>query len=427
MLSPDAVTERKQNGESFSQAELEFIVNGCTDGTISDNEMIRWLSSVYTQGMSHEETMFYTQAMLNSGTRLDFSNMPGYVIDKHSTGGVGDKVSLILGPLLASCGCYVPMLAGRGLGHTQGTIDKLETISGYHTSLNLQKFQEIVDDVGISIMAQTTDICPADNKIYALRDISDTVASLPLICGSIMSKKIAEGIQGLILDIKIGNGAFMNTLSDAKELGNLLMEVGAHYGLQITTCYTDMNQPLGNTAGLWCEIMESIECMKGNGQDDLMSVVFHLGLEALKLAGINNPEERLREALSDGSALDTFIKMVDAHGGDLESLDNPETNQPLFRKEIRANIDGYVTSMNTLILGKAVVNLGGGRLYKGDVLDPTVGIIFHKKLGDLVYNGEPLLEYFCSDKDKFEGGTLYFKDAIKLKAELPAENRLIYQ
>ena len=276
-------------------------------------------------------------------------------------------------------------------------------------------------------MAQTADICPADNKIYALRDISDKVASLPLICGSIMSKKIAEGIQGLILDIKIGNGAFMNTLSDAKDLGKLLMKVGAHYGLQITTCYTDMNQPLGNTAGLWCEIMESIECMKGNGQDDLMSVVFHLGLEALKLAGINNPEERLREALSDGSALDTFNKMVDAHGGDLESLDNPETNQPLFRKEIRANIDGYVTSMNTLILGKAVVNLGGGRLYKGDVLDPTVGIIFHKKLGDLVCNGEPLLEYFCSDKDKFEGGTLYFKDAIKLKAELPAENRLIYQ
>ena len=249
MFSPESVAEKKQSGQSLSQSEIEFIVNGYTAGTIFDNEMTIWLKAVFDQGMNHEETMNYTQSMLNSGAHLDFSHLPGYVIDKHSTGGVGDKISLILGPLLAACSCYVPMLSGRGLGHTQGTIDKLETIPGYRLSLSLSEFQHMVQDVGISIMEQTEEICPADRKIYALRDVTDTVASFPLICGSIMSKKIAEGIQGLVLDIKVGNGAFIQTLSDAKALGALMHDVGKLYGLKISICYTGMDQPLGNTAG----------------------------------------------------------------------------------------------------------------------------------------------------------------------------------
>jgi len=427
MFSTVSVTKKKQNGASLSQPEIEFIVNGYTAGTISDDDMTCWLKAIYKQGMSHEETVDYTCCILNSGAQLDFSHLPGYVVDKHSTGGVGDKVSLILGPLLAACDCYVPMLSGRGLGHTQGTIDKLETIPALRSSLSLPKFQKIVENEGISIMAQTKDICPADHKIYALRDITNTIASLPLICGSIMSKKIAEGIQGLVLDIKVGNGAFMQTLSDAKELGALMQDVGKLYGLQLSICYTGMDQPLGNTAGLWCEVMESIECLKGNGPDDVMSVVYHLGEEALKLAGINNPEERLREAISDGSAMDKFRQMVKAHGGSLKSLDNSETHKPLFTQELRAETNGYISFMDTLNLGTAVVHLGGGRLQKNDVLDPTAGVEFHKKTGDFVNAGEPFLEYFCSDKDKFNRCKLYFNKAIKIQSQLTDSTELIYR
>ena len=427
MFLPDSITKKKQRGKRLSQSEIEFIVNGYTAGTILDDEMTRWLKAVFKHGMNHDETMDYTRTMLNSGAQLDFSHLPGYVIDKHSTGGVGDKVSLILGPLLAACGCSVPMLAGRGLGHTQGTIDKLETIPGYCSSLNLPQFQRIVEDIGISIMAQTADICPADHKIYALRDVTDTIDSFPLICGSIMSKKIAEGIQGLVLDIKVGNGAFLKTLSKAKKLGALLKGVGELYGIHVSICYTSMDQPLGNTAGLWCEVMESIEGLKGDGPDDVMSVVFHLGKKALNLAEIQNPDYLLKTAISDGSALNKFRQMISAHGGSLDSLDDPNTHQPKFREKIYAEKDGYITWMNTLELGRTVVRLGGGRLQKGDKLDPTVGIVFHKKTGDSVSAGEPILEYFCSDKDKFEWCKLYFKADIHIKVELTNSIELIYR
>jgi pyrimidine-nucleoside phosphorylase len=319
------------------------------------------------------------------------------------------------------------MLAGRGLGHTQGTIDKLETIPGYHPSLSLPKFQQIVKDVGISIMAQTEEICPADLKIYALRDITNTVGSFPLICGSIMSKKIAEGIQGLVLDIKVGNGAFMKTLSEAKALGALLKCVGQFYEIHVSTCYTGMEQPLGNTAGLWCEVMESIKCLKGNGPEDVMTVVYHLGEEALCHAGESNPRERLKSAIENGYALEKFEQMVIAHGGSIKSLNNPKTNNPLYHGEVRAENDGYISYMDTLNMGLAVVHLGGGRLQKGDLLDPTVGIVFHKKTGDSVNTDEPLLEYFCSDKDKLESSKLYFKKAIEINSEPPKPIELIYK
>ena len=427
MFSPYSVTEKKQSGNSLSQSEIEFMVNGYTAGTISDDEMSPWLKAVFDHGMKHEETLHYTQSMLHSGVTLDFSHLNGYVIDKHSTGGIGDKISIILGPLLAACGCYIPMLAGRGLGHTQGTIDKLETIPGYHPSLSLPKFQQIVKDVGISIMAQTEEICPADLKIYALRDLTNTVASFPLICGSIMSKKIAEGIQGLVLDIKVGNGAFMKTLSEAKALGGLLKDIGQFYDIHVSICYTGMEQPLGNMAGLWCEVMESIKCLKGNGPEDVMTIVYNLGEAALCHAGESNPVERLMSAIEDGSALEKFEQMVSAHGGSIKSLDNLETNKPLYHSEIRADNDGYISSMDTFSLGLAVVHLGGGRGHKGATLDPTVGIVFHKKTGDLVNRDEPLLEYFCSDKNKLESSKLYFKKAIEIKSEPPKPIELIYR
>ena len=402
------------------------MVRGFTSGKISESKMTKWLEAVFEQGMDHAETLAYTKSMLDSGARLDFSHLPGYVVDKHSTGGVGDKVSLVLGPLLATCGCYVPMLAGRGLEHTGGTIDKLESIPGFKTTLSLTEFQNIVETVGVSIMEQTEEICPADRKIYALRNSTGTVASLPLICGSIMSKKIAEGIQGLVLDIKVGNGAFMKTLSQAKELGALLREVGELYGLKVSPCFTDMNQPLGNTAGLWCEVLESVECLKGNGPSDLMEVVYHLGQEALEIAGIKNPEEKLKSNIENGKAFEIFKEMIKAHGGAFESITDPRIHEPKYRQKIFVEKDGYISGLNTLVLGNVLVQLGGGRVNKDDNIDPTAGIIFHKKVGDIVHAGEGILEYFCANPSNFETGDTLLKNVYTILSIKPENPPLIY-
>ena len=388
--------------------------------------MTTWLNAVFQNGMSHEETLEYTKVMLNSGITLDFSHLDGLVLDKHSTGGVGDKVSIILAPLLASCGLYVPMLAGRGLGHTQGTIDKLEAIPGYKTALSLTDFQQIVEKVGVSIMEQTEEICPADRKIYALRDVTNTVASFPLICGSIMSKKIAEGIQGLVLDIKVGNGAFMKTISEAKELGELLKTVGELYGLKVSICLTDMNQPLGNTAGLWCEVLESVECLKGNGPSDLMQVVYHLGQKALDIAGIENSKEKLKSNIKNGKALKKFKEMVIAHGGGAEMFGTPQLHEPEFRKEIFAKEDGLIVEMDTLQLGQAVVQLGGGRIQKNDKIDYSTGILFHRKIGEFIEKGTPFLEYFCSDPVKFKSGGNLLKNIFTIQTQKPNIPPLFY-
>lgn len=426
MVSLESIIHQKKSGGILSNTHIQDMVNGYTSGIISDDEMTAWLKAVYNQGMSHDETLNYTKTMVNSGVTLNFSHLPGYVLDKHSTGGVGDKVSLILGPLLAACGCYVPMLAGRGLAHTGGTIDKLESIPGYKTTLTLAEFKNIVETVGVSIMEQTEEICPADRKIYALRDVTNTVASNPLICGSIMSKKIAEGIQGLVLDIKVGNGAFMKSLEQAKYLGILLKEVGELYGLNVSLCFTDMNQPLGNAAGLWCEVHESVECLNGNGPSDLMEVVYHLGSKALEIAGMENQKEKLKSKIESGSALEKFKEMVVAHGGVFESIADPSIHVPKFKQKLFAEKDGYISGLNTLELGKVLVQLGGGRVNKDDILDPTVGILFHKKVGDSVNNGEVILEYFCSNPNKIEKVEYLFKNIITIQPKKPKFLPLIY-
>jgi len=426
LVALETIIQQKQSGEILSNANIQFIVDGYTSGVISDDEMTTWLIAVFQNGMSHEETLEYTKVMLNSGITLDFSHLNGLVLDKHSTGGVGDKVSIILAPLLASCGLYIPMLAGRGLGHTQGTIDKLEAIPGYKTALSLTDFQQIVEKVGVSIMEQTEEICPADRKIYALRDVTNTVASFPLICGSIMSKKIAEGIQGLVLDIKMGNGAFMKTISEAKELGELLKTVGELYGLKVSICFTDMNQPLGNTAGLWCEVLESVECLKGNGPSDLMQVVYHLGQKALEIAGIENSEEKLKSNIKNGKAIKKFEEMIIAHGGETEMLGTPQLHKPKFRKEIFAKEDGFIGEMDTLQLGQAVVQLGGGRIHKNDKIDYSTGILFHKKIGEFIGKGEPLLEYFCSNSIKFKSGENLLKNIFTIQTQKPNIPPLFY-
>ncbi|MDP6033337.1 MAG: thymidine phosphorylase, partial [Candidatus Marinimicrobia bacterium] len=276
-MNSNQLVQLKKAGEIIPKSELESFITAYVDESIGDDEMTPFLKAVHANGMTDEETIILTDIMLNSGDRIHFSGMDPYVADKHSTGGVGDKVSMVLGPIMAAAGLAIPMLTGRSLGHTGGTTDKFETIPGYQTSLTLEQFKANVETVGICIMGQTETICPADRKIYALRDVTETIDSIPLISGSIMSKKIAEGIQGLVLDIKTGNGAFMKTVDEALSLGRMLQMVGEAFGVKTDVVYSSMNQPLGRTAGLWCEMAESIDALQGDGEKDLMEVVFELG------------------------------------------------------------------------------------------------------------------------------------------------------
>ena len=303
----------KRKSLSHTASEIQHIVNISHNSNHLDDKIILWLESVFENGMNREETINYTDAIISSGNRLNF-NLDGYVLDKHSTGGVGDKVSLILGPILAACGCYVPMIVGRALGHTGGTLDKLESIHNYNGLIDLNKFKKIVEDVGISIIGQTNEICPADKKIYRLRDLSNTIASFPLICGSIMGKKIAEGIQGLVLDIKTGNGAFMSTVDEANKLGRFLKSIGSEFNLNVDYLVTNMNQPLGFYSGLTCEIKESIDFLKNEKKSkDLLELIYQLGLSALNIAGINDAKEKINRVIENGSAYEIFSKMIYAY------------------------------------------------------------------------------------------------------------------
>ena len=417
---------KKRNLEAFTKSEIEFIVSEYTLDSIKDKEMTLWLNAVFDYGMNNQETHYYTDSMINSGVSIDFSHLDGFVVDKHSTGGVGDKVSIILAPILAACGLYVPMIAGRGLEHTGGTIDKLESIPGYKTNLSIDEFKYNVENFGLSIMAQTKDICPADKKIYALRDITNTVASLPLICGSIMSKKIAEGIKGLVLDIKVGNGAFIKTIGAAKNLSKLLKEVGESNGLKVEICFTDMNQPLGRRAGIWPEIIECMESLKGHGPNDLMKIVYYLGEKALNLGGIKKPKEKMESSIKDGHALEKFKNMVLAHGGDFDSLEHPDLYKPKYIKSIRSGKKGFITFIDTYKLGLSLVHLGGGRIQKTDILDSSVGMNFHKKIGDYVNEGDLLMEYFCNSKKKIESVNISFEEFYEINPVNKKFQPLIY-
>ncbi len=425
IFTPADITSKITTGNSLTTEEIAFMVNGYTEGSISDDSMTDWLKAVFEKGLSHRETLDYTRNMLDSGATLNFNHLNGYVVDKHSTGGVGDKISLVLAPLLAACGCFVPMIAGRGLGHTQGTIDKLETIPGYKVDLTLDSFQQNVEKIGVSIIAQTGEICPADRKIYALRDITNTVASYPLICGSIMSKKIAEGIQGLVMDVKVGQGAFMKNISQAKALGSLLKEVGELYGIKVSICYTDMNQPLGRKSGLFNEIEESIECLKGEGPDDVMEVVYHLGTQALHQRGDNNPIEHLKSAIHNGSAYEKFRELVAVHEGDLKTLENNSIHNPQYQFSVKSSLTGVIQSIDTLSLGKAIVQLGGGRIQKDDVIDPTAGFTLHKKMGEAVEEGEGIITFYCSTKSKLEKVIKNSNDLFRVSNETAPEHPLI--
>lgn len=418
-MNPNQLVQRKISGEAIPQTEMASFINAYVDEKIHDDEMTPFLKAVHAHGMTDQETIILTDIMLNSGDRLAFSNMDAYVADKHSTGGVGDKVSMVLGPIMAAAGLAIPMLTGRSLGHTGGTTDKLETIPGFQTSLTLDQFKANVETHGICIMGQTESICPADRKMYALRDVTDTIDSIPLICGSIMSKKIAEGIQGLVLDIKTGNGAFMKTIDQARSLGQMLQKVGEAFHVKTDVVYSSMNQPLGRTAGLWCEMDESIAALKGDGAKDLMDVVFELGSKLLVQAGLIRSETAAvtmqENLIQSGKAYDKFEEMVSVQGGDLSQI--KQLHQPKFELIVSAKSSGYVESMDTLNIGWAAVELGCGRRQKDDILDPTAGIEFMAKIGDKVQKGDPLFRCFNSNENKLNSALNYLLDSARIGSE----------
>ena len=414
------------NRDILSYNQLSDIVNGYLDNSVSDKQMSNWIEDIYSNGMSIQESADYTRAIIKTGIKLDFNFLDKPVVDKHSTGGVGDKVSMILGPLLAAYGCHVPMIVGRSLGHTGGTLDKLCSIPGYEPYLSIEKFKSNVKDVGVSIMGQTDDICPGDKKIYALRDKINMIDSYPLICGSIMSKKIAEGINGLVLDIKTGNGAFMYTEKMAIELGCLLKEIGERNGLNVKVVITDMNQPLGEYAGIGCEISESISALKGNGSKDLMEVVFCLAREAIEIFDRDVNLEKLKNLIDSGLAYEKFEKMVQAHGGSLKKFNHMNYQSPKFKYTIKSKYDGYVQSFETKKIGELLSSIGYGRLNNADGIDNYSGLRVYKKISDKTSIGDPVLEFYCSSEQKINNLERYSANLFEVSKNICSKQQLIY-
>ena len=394
MFNINSLIKNKNHNKNHTSKEIDYIVNSFVENKITDPQMTKWLKAVYEYGMSIDETANYTNSIINSGRKVNFRSVDGYIVDKHSTGGIGDKVSLILGPILAACNCYVPMIVGRYLAHTGGTLDKLESIPGYNGLVSNAQFKKIVKNVGISIIGQTDEICPADRKIYSLRGRTDTVASFPLICGSIMSKKIAEGISGLVLDIKRGNGAFIKDEKEAVNLGEFLSLIGSKFDLDVKYITSDMNQPLGYSAGLLCEIKESMRALKGDGAEDLMKVVFDLGEIALNMGGQNNSKEKMCKAIEEGSAYEIFLKMVYEHGGDVKQIDT----ESKYSFDVVSKKEGCLKYINTKKIGNAVnyITILNGKT------DANAGFWFFKKNGDYVKEGDVVLSIFGNSLDNIE-------------------------
>lgn len=398
------VIDHKRNGSALTKEEISAFVEGYTNGEIPDYQASALLMAIYFNGMTDEEQANLTMQMLNSGDRLDLSDIPGIKVDKHSTGGVGDKTSIPLAPMVAALGIPVPMISGRGLGHTGGTLDKLEAIPGFEVERSEAEFKKQVRDIKVAIVGATGNVAPADKKIYALRDVTDTIDSIPLIAGSIMSKKIASGTDALVLDVKTGTGAFMKEEADAVKLANALVKIGKSVGMNCMALISDMNQPLGNMVGNALEIQESIAILKGEGPEDITELVMTLGSQmvvlAKKAATLAEARTKLEEVVANGSALEVFRQMIIAQGGDPRVIEDPTLMpQAKYHFELPAPQAGYVTKMTADEIGIAAMLLGGGRQAKTDVIDYAVGIELHKKVGDAVAEGESLLTIHSNTED----------------------------
>ena len=416
-LNPVALITQKRDGQSVAPDDIARLVDAYTAGEVPDYQMSAFIMAAFLQGMSDAEAAALTDAMLHSGTVLDLGDTPGIKVDKHSTGGVGDKVSLILAPIVASQGVPVPMVSGRGLGHTGGTLDKLESIPGFRTDLSMEAYKQQLDDIGIVLIGQTEEMAPADRKLYALRDVTGTVESIPLIAASIMSKKLAEGIDALVLDVKCGRGAFMKTETDARTLAETLVAIGDDHDTPTVALLTDMNAPLGRAVGNWPEVAESVACLRGEHDDTpLMEVTYALAGEMLALGGVaDTPEagrQQARDAVASGAALDCLRTLVDAQDGDVSAINDPSTrpdSDPVATVTAPEDMQGTVTEIDALAVGHLAVDLGAGRRTKEDTVDPTAGLTLQKHIGEPVAPGDVLAQLYTDRTEQIDA----FADALR--------------
>jgi pyrimidine-nucleoside phosphorylase len=404
MRAVDIIIKKRDKGE-LSKAEIEFFINGYTKGEIPDYQAAALVMAILLNGMAPAETTDLTLAMAYSGDVLDLQGVNPIAVDKHSTGGVGDKTTLVVGPLVAACGLPVGKMSGRGLGFSGGTLDKLESIPGFRANLSTEEFLHQLKEIGLVVTGQSADLAPADGKLYALRDVTGTVQSIPLIASSVMSKKIASGAQAILLDVKVGNGAFMENLEDARTLAHLMVEIGKLVGRRTVALLSDMNQPLGAAVGNALELKEAIETLKGRGPSDFVEHCLVVAGNMLALGGISSTDEEGRllaeDALHSGRGFEHFRKMIKAQGGDVLYVDEPERLPGAqWVESVNAPQQGIIQGVNARTVGETVVMLGGGRAKKGDTIDYGVGVMVHKKIGDKVEIGESIFTVYANDMEK---------------------------
>ena len=429
-MIPQWIIEQKRDGGILEDSDIRAFIDGFTDGTIPDYQMSALAMAIFFKGMTDAETTILTDAMMRSGDLVDFKGWPRPTADKHSTGGIGDKLSLMIAPLAASAGLAIPMISGRGLGITGGTLDKLESIPGYNTRLSIDEFKRVIADVGCSIIGQTKHLAPADKKLYALRDVTGTVPSIPLITASIMSKKLAEGAETLVFDVKCGRAAFMKSPEQARALAESLTRVGSALHRKTAAVITDMNQPLGRTAGNAIEVIEAVETLRGKGPADTRLLTIELTAQITVLSGIHPDLDTARceltKHLDSGRALEVFRRMVMAQGGDPRFIDDPTAlPQPGYTLEVRATSNGYVADVDALAIGRIVLQLGGGRTKTDDVIDPSSGIDSLVQQGDHIEKGQPLMRLLAKNKSLAESQLNIALASITLTPVNPGMRKLI--
>ncbi len=427
----ESVIIKKRDGKVLSEDEIRFIVEGFLSGEVADYQMTAFLMAIYFQGMNLEENFHLTKNMVESGKQLDLTHLPRVAADKHSTGGVGDKVSIVLAPLMAIAGLNIPMISGRALGHSGGTLDKLESIPGFNTKLTLEAFVQQLKKINVAMIGQTKEIAPADKKMYALRDKTGTVPSVPLIVSSILSKKIAEGAQILVIDLKVGSGAFFQSISQARKLAERLITISKMFNLKISVLMTSMDQPLGFTVGNSLEVKEAIETLRGGGPHDLIEIAVALGAEMLVLAGLEKnvsaATTKLSGLLSSGKAFDKLLDLVKAQGGDLSVVKNPD-NFPRSEHSmtVTSHKNGFIRKIDAFKIGLLSMELGAGRTKINDPIDYRTGVVFKKKEGDAIKEGEVLAELFYKPGIEEKTISKKFFDAVKITDEKCSKKQLIF-
>lgn len=425
--------EKKRDGGELTTTEIEFFVRGYTAGDIPDYQAAALCMAIYFRGMTPRETADLTLAMARSGVMLDLHDVAPFIVDKHSSGGVGDKTTLVVGPIVATCGLFMGKISGRGLSFSGGTLDKLESIPGFRTSLTIEHFKRQLREIGLVIAGPTADLAPADGKLYALRDVTGTVPAIPLIAASIMSKKIAAGADAIVLDVKVGSGAFMKTLSEARKLAQWMVEIGTRLDRRMCALLSDMSQPLGRAVGNALEVIEAIETLRGGGPVDFREHVLTVAAEALatrhEMTGEPETERRqAEEALSSGAAWEKFRQLVMAQGGDVATVDNPDRlPRARLRAPLFAPTAGYVQAIDAAAVGMAVVDLGGGRAKKNDPIDHAVGVIMQARVGDWVEAGQPLCEIHSNDQERLAQAQARLKQAFTLGPEPVTPPPLIHE